>query len=127
MKKKIIVLALLPFMMSACHDNHRRAYNKDRDNVYYSTGYAPFIHSNYHSHVFYPVMYMSGGHYYHGGYDSPTARSYYSSSNAAASKSTMYSTAAYAKSSGFSSKSTFSGSSVSRGGFGRSGRFSSAS
>lgn len=129
MNKKVIVLALLPLLATSCHDNKKRDYRKDdRNSVYYGSGYAPYVHSHhYSSHAFFPVMYMSGGHYYHGGYDSPTAKSYYSGSRAAASHGTMYSTSAYAKSSGFSSKSSFSGSSVSRGGFGHSGGFSSGS
>lgn len=116
---KKIKLMLVPFIaigIQGCQKEKSVAHR----NVFIRTSadstYRPY--GSYHTHVFYPVFFRSGGHYYHGGYDSPTARSYFSTS--------AVGSAVSARGSSFHN-SPHSTAVVSRGGFGRSGFHSSGS
>lgn len=114
--KKLLLVPFIAVGIQGCHKD--KSVANERVFIRTSADSSYRHYGSHGTHVFYPVFYRVGGHYYHGGYDSPTARSYFSNSGIGR--------AMNVRSGSFHTSAHSAPVVVSRGGFGSSGFHTSA-
>lgn len=114
--KKLLLVPFIAVGLHGCKDDKPMANSNTYIRTSADSTYKPY--GNHRTHIFYPLFFMAAGHYFHGGYDSPTARSYFSGTDRGRSMNV--------RSGSFHTSAHSAPVVMSRGGFGRSGFHSSA-
>lgn len=114
--KQLLLVPFIAMGIQGCNNDKPVAKETKFIRTSADSTYKPYGHHG--THIFYPVFFMMAGRYFHGGYDSPTARSYYSNSPRGKSMNV--------RSSSFHTSARSAPVVMSRGGFGRSGFHTSA-